>query len=71
MSRQKTPRGTEVKGPFEALVRRQGGKGSCGSEEAAEEGARRTKLAQLAERIAAYDHGYEGGRIEAGTCPPV
>jgi len=68
MSRQKTPRGTEGKVTFEAIVGRQGGKGIFGIEEAAEEVARRTKLAQMAERIAAYDRGYEGGRRQCPRC---
>jgi hypothetical protein len=54
------PEGGKV--TFEAIVGRQGGKGIFGIEEAAEEAARRTKLAEMAERIAAYDRGYEGGR---------
>ena len=68
MSRQKTLRGVEAKVTFEAIVGRQGGKGIFGIEEAAEEVARRTKLAQMAERIAAYDCGYEGGRRQCPRC---
>jgi hypothetical protein len=57
-----------VKVTFEAIVGRQGGKGIFGIEEAAEEVARRTKLAQMAERIAAYERGYEGGRRPCPQC---
>jgi hypothetical protein len=60
------PEGLKVK--FEAIVGRQGGKGSFGIEDDAEEEARRTKLARMAERIAAYDRGYEGGRRRCPRC---
>jgi hypothetical protein len=57
-----------VKVTCEAIVGRQGGKGIFGIEDAAEEVARRTKLAEMAERIAAYDRGYEGGRRRCPRC---
>jgi hypothetical protein len=53
---------------FEAIVGRQGGQGIFGIEDEAEEVARRTKLARMAERIAAYDRGYEGGRRRCPRC---
>jgi hypothetical protein len=58
----------ELKVTFEAITGRQGGKGIFGIEDAAEESARRTKLAHMAERIAAYDRGYEGGRRRCPRC---
>jgi hypothetical protein len=66
MNRTKRGKGTKLKVEFEAIVGRQGGKGIFGIEDAAEEVARQAKLAAMAERIAAYDRGYEGGRR---TCP--
>lgn len=57
-----------VKVTFEAIVGRQGGKGIFGIEDGAEEVARRTKLAEMAERIAAYDRGYEGDRRRCPRC---
>lgn len=57
-----------VKVTVEAMVGRQGGKGIFGIEDAAEEVARRTKLAEMAERIAADDRGYEGGRRRCPRC---
>jgi len=68
MHRQKTPRGAEVKVTFEAIVGRQGGQGIFGIEDEAEDVARRTKLAQMAERIVVYDRGYEGGRRRCPRC---
>lgn len=60
------PQGGKV--TFEASVGRQGGKGIFGIEDAAEEVARRTKLAEMAERIAVSDRGYEGGRRRWPRC---
>src|ERR1051325_1401883 len=57
-----------VKVTVAALVGRQGGKGIFGIEDAAEEVARRTKLAEMAQQIAAYDRGYEGGRRRCPRC---
>jgi len=68
MRGQKTAGGEELKVTFEAIVGRQGGKGIFGIEDEAEEIARRTKLARMAERIAAYDRGYEGGRRRCPRC---
>jgi imidazoleglycerol-phosphate dehydratase len=68
MSRAKTEQGTKVQVEYTAIVGRQGGKGICGIEDAAEEVARQAKLAAMAERIAAYDRGYEGGRRKCPRC---
>jgi hypothetical protein len=68
MSRAKTEQGTKVQIEYEAIVGRQGGKGICGIEDAAEEVARQAKLAAMAERIAVYDRGYEGGRRKCSRC---
>ena len=68
MSRAKTGKGREMKVTCEAIVGRQGGKGIFGIEDAAEEVARQAKLAAMAERIAAYDRGYEGGRRQCPRC---
>src|SRR5215470_5793702 len=58
----------ELKVTFEAITGRQGGKGIFGIEDDAEEIARRAKLAHMAERIATYDRGYEGGRRRCPRC---
>src|SRR5712691_411795 len=58
----------ELKVTFAAITGRQGGKGIFGIEDDAEEIARRTKLAHMAERITAYDRGYEGGRRQCPRC---
>lgn len=68
MGEREKPSREELRVTFEATVGWQGGKGIFGIEEAAEEVARRTKLAQMAERIAAYDRGYEGGRRRCPRC---
>ena len=68
MSRRENPDKAGLKVTFEALAGQQGGKGILGIEEAAEEVARRTKLAAMAERIAGYDRGYEGGRRRCPRC---
>ena len=52
----------ERKGAFAVVAGRQGGRGIFAIEEAAEEMARRTKLAQIAEQSARYDRGYGGNR---------
>ena len=62
MSRRAKPGAEGLRVTFEAIMGRRGGKGIFGIEDEAEEEARRTKLARMAERIAAYDRGYEGGR---------
>jgi hypothetical protein len=59
----------EVKVAFEVVAgRRQGGRGIFAIEDAAEEVARRTKLAIIAERIASYDRGYAGNRRRCPQC---
>ena len=68
MNRTKRGKGTELKVAFAAIVGRQGGKGIFGIEDAAEEGGRQAKLAAMAEQIAAYDRGYEGGRRKCPRC---
>ena len=68
MGQRERPSREELKVTFEAVVGRQGGKGIFGIEEAAEAVARQTKLAQMAERIAVYDRGYEGGRRRCPRC---
>src|SRR5215510_14976859 len=68
MGRREKSGAAELKVTFEAIVGRQGGKGIFEIEDAAEEVARRTKLAEMAERIAAYDRSYEGGRRRCLRC---
>src|SRR5262245_37628395 len=68
MRRRGKPDMAEVKVAFAALAGRQGGKGIFAIEDAAEEVARRTKLAAMAKRIATYDRGYEGGRRRCPRC---
>jgi hypothetical protein len=58
----------EVKVAFEAVVGRHGGRGIFAIEDAAEEIARRTKLAHIAEQIASYDRGYTGNRRRCPQC---
>jgi hypothetical protein len=58
----------ELKVAFEALAGRQGGREIFAIEDAAEEVARRTKLAIIAERIASYDRGYVGNRRRCPQC---
>jgi hypothetical protein len=58
----------ELKVTFEAVVGRQGGRGIFAIEDAAEEIARRTKLAHIAERIVSYDRGYAGNRRRCPQC---
>ena len=53
---------------FEVLAGRQEGRGIFAIEDAAEEVARRTKLALIAERIASYDRGYTGNRRRCLQC---
>ena len=68
MSRAKREQGTKVPVEYEAIRKRQGGRGLFGIEDAAEEVARQAKLAAMAERIAAYERGYEGGRRKCPRC---
>jgi hypothetical protein len=58
----------EVKVAFEVVAGRQGGRGIFAIEDAAEESARRTKLAHIAEQIASYDRGYAGNRRRCPQC---
>ncbi len=53
---------------FETLAGRQGGEGIFGIEDEADELARQTKLQRMAERIAAYDRGYEGKQRRCPRC---
>ena len=53
---------------FETLAGRQGGEGIFGIEDEADELARQTKLRRMAERIAAYDRGYEGKQRRCPRC---
>jgi hypothetical protein len=57
-----------LKVTFEGVVGRRGGRGIFAIEDGAEEIARRTKLAHIAECIAAYDRGYEGNRRRCSQC---
>ena len=52
MKRRETGDTKGLKVTFEAVAGRQGGRGICAIEDAAEEIARRTKLAHIAEQIA-------------------
>ena len=58
----------ELKVAFEVVAGRQGGRGIFAIEDAAEEIARRTKLAHIAEQIAGYDRGYVGNRRRCPRC---
>ena len=58
----------ELKVAFEVLAGRDGGRGIFAIEDAAEEVARRTELAHIAERIAGYDRGYTGNRRRCPQC---
>jgi hypothetical protein len=51
-----------LKGAFEVVAGRQGGRGIFAIEDGAAEIARRTKLAHIAEQITRYDRGYAGKR---------
>lgn len=53
---------------FEALKGRCGGEGLLGLEDKADEIARQAKLRSLAEQIALYDRGYEGGQRRCPRC---
>jgi hypothetical protein len=68
MGRRKTGLPEGVKVTYEAITRRQGGQGLFGIEDEADEAARQTKLRRMAERIAEYDRGYEGGRRRCPRC---
>jgi YgiT-type zinc finger domain-containing protein len=68
MKRQAKVDTKEVKVAFEVVAGRQGGRGIFAIEDAAEEIARRTKLAHIAEQIASYDRGYVGNRRRCPQC---
>jgi hypothetical protein len=65
-SKKALPEGLKV--TFEALGAPTGGRGIFGIEEEADAVARQAKLHRMAERIAAYDRGYEGGRRRCPRC---
>jgi hypothetical protein len=58
----------EVKVTFEVVAGRHGGRGIFAIEDEAEDIARRTKLAHIAEQIASYDRGYTGNRRRCPQC---
>ena len=58
----------ELKVAFEVVAGRQGGRGIFAIEDAAEEIARRTKLAHSAEQIVCYDRDYAGNRRRCPQC---
>ena len=68
MKRRETADTKGLKVTFEAVAGRQGGRGVFPIEDAAEEIARRTKLAHIAEQIARYDRGYAGNRRRCPQC---
>jgi hypothetical protein len=68
MGRREKLEAEELRVTFEALTGRQGGQGIFGIEDEADEVARQAKLRRMAERIAAYDKGYEGGRRRCPRC---
>ena len=62
-------RGSEaLKVTFEAIPGRQGSGGLFAIEDEADEIAREVKLRRMAERLAGYDRGYEGGRRRCPKC---
>ena len=65
-SKNAVPEGLKV--TFEAMGAPTGGRGIFGIEEEADAMARQAKLQRMAERIAAYDRGYEGGRRRCPRC---
>jgi hypothetical protein len=58
----------ERKVAYEVIAGRQGGRGIFAIEDAAEEIARRTKLAHIAEQLASYERGYVGNRRRCPQC---
>jgi Uncharacterised protein family (UPF0236) len=68
MGRREKPGAEELEVTFEAITGRQGNKGIFGIEDEADEVARQAKLRRMAERIAEYDRGYEGGRRRCPRC---
>jgi hypothetical protein len=57
-----------VKVTFEAMTGRSRGRGLFGIEEEGDEVARQAKLQRMAERITAYNRGYEGNRRRCRQC---
>jgi hypothetical protein len=57
-----------VKVALEAITGRTRGRGIFGIEEEGDEVARQAKLQRMAERIAAYERGYEGNRRRCSQC---
>jgi hypothetical protein len=57
-----------VKVTFEAVTGRARGRGIFGIEDEGDEVARQAKLQRMAERMAAYDRGYEGNRRRCPHC---
>lgn len=68
MARLKKVLPKEVKVTFEAVTGRSHGRGIFGIEDEGDEVARQAKLQRMAERIAAYDRGYEGSRRRCPHC---
>ena len=68
MARRKRALPKGVKVAFEALAGRPRGRGIFGIEDEGDEVARQAKLERMAERIAAYDRGYEGNRRRCPQC---
>src|SRR5438067_1832761 len=68
MGRGKKPLPEGLKVTFEGIVGRSGGRGIFALEDDADTVARQAKLQHMAERIAAYDRGYEGGRRRCPRC---
>jgi hypothetical protein len=57
-----------LKVTFAAIPAPTGGRGIFGIEEEADAVARQAKLQRMAEQIAAYERGYEGGRRRCPRC---
>lgn len=68
MGRREKAASEGLKVTFEAIVGRRSGGGIFGIEDEADEVARQAKLRRMAERIAQYDRGYEGGRRRCPRC---
>jgi uncharacterized protein with PIN domain len=68
MGRQEKGGAEGLKVTFAAIIGRQGSKGIFGSEAEADEVARQAKLRRMAERLAEYGRGYEGGRRRCPRC---
>lgn len=68
MGRREKGEADELRVTFETIIGRQGGRGIFGIEAEADEVARQAKLRRMAERIAEYERGYEGGRRRCPRC---